>query len=192
MSEPITITQAVLPTINTSNLYVDVDKKGAGTLTGKDVDAKLVAGKAERLLKFKESMTRNINTASESTLFSAGQINATPVELSILRTQISKYVEKAFIDGTLVKNITVFRSDLINGKLTVTEQIDFNDCYIITSATDVVTADGDNLQILNFSFRFNERKGTLFFFDQTGKAKGQDVSLINFSKGTLHAQGGKK
>lgn len=185
---PMTIAQAIkTPAINTSNLYVDVDKKGAGTLTGKDVDAKLVAGKVERLLIFKEDMDRNINTASESTLFTAGAINAAPVELRILRTQLYKYVEKSFIDGTLVKNITVYRSDLINGKLTVTEQIAFNDCYIVKSSTDVITADGDNLSFLNFSFRFSERKATIFFFDQDGKAKGQDVSLINFPKGTLHA-----
>jgi hypothetical protein len=175
---------------NSSNLYIDVNKQGAGTLTGENVDQKLVSAKVERLLAFREEMSREINPAAESTLHSAGQINASWVEAEILTTQVSVYVEEAFYKGTSIPDITVFRSDIISGKHTVTRKIDYKDCYITKVFTSVETDEGENLSSLRFWFRFSQRQNTRYDFDQAARPIGQQVSYIDFTKGSLQPSGG--
>ena len=123
---------------NSSNLYVNVAEQGTGTLTGANVDPKLV--KADRLLSFSEQMTREINTAAENTLFSAGEIDASWVYIEILRTQASMYIQNAFLSANNIGPIKVFRADIINGKLTVTEEIDYTNCIITQIETNAVAA----------------------------------------------------
>lgn len=181
-----TAAQAVNEGTNTSNLYINIAGQGTGTLTGANVDAKLV--KADRLLAFSEKMTREVNAAAENTLFSAGEIDASWVYIEILRTQASIYVQNAFYAANNIGPISVYRADIINGKLTVTEQIDYTNCIITSIATNAVAIEGKKLDTLTIGFRFTQRQDTLIFFDQEGKPLGQNVSLINFPQGTLQAQ----
>ena len=104
-----------------SNLYVNIAGQGTGTLTV-NVDPKL--GKADRLLAFSEQMVREVNTAAENNLFSAGEIDASWVCIEILRTQASIYAQNAFLQGNNITPIQIYRVDTINGKYTVTEEID--------------------------------------------------------------------
>ena len=77
-----TMSEAENQGTNTSNLFINIAKQGTGTLKGENVDSKLV--KADRLLAFEEQMVREVNAASENTLFSAGEIDASWVYVEIL------------------------------------------------------------------------------------------------------------
>jgi len=187
MPDPVTTTQRGT---NSANLYIDINKQGAGTLSGKNVDQKLIDGKVERLLTFEEGMHTEILPASESTLQTAGQIHASWVKCQILRTQPSVYVQSCFFQRTSIPTITVYRADIINKKLTVTEQIDFKDCYITRIYNSVETLKGENMYALLFWLRFNQRQDTLIDFDQNGQPSGQQVSYIDFTTFGVEPQGG--
>jgi|GEM_PF-3695221 len=176
--------------INSSNLYIDLNTQGAGTLTGDNVDQTLVAAKVERVLSYADGFKRLINPASESTLFSAGQIDATPVEVEFLRTQIAMYAQQCFFAATCIPQITIYRADVINGKITVTETIKYTNCYVMSFDTSVQTKEGENLSSIIITFRYDQRDDTVAFFDQDGNAKGNNASTINFPKGTLQTSGG--
>jgi len=173
---------------NTSNLFINIAEQGTGTLTGDGVDAKLV--KADRLLAFDEKMVREVNSSSENTLFSAGEIDASWVYIKILRTPASIFVQNSFYQANNITPITIYRADIINGKLTVTEEIEYKNCIITKIQTTAVSLEGQKLDTLEAWFRFTQRQDTLKFFDQEGKPLGQNVSLINFPQGTLKAAGG--
>lgn len=173
---------------NTSNLFINIAKQGTGTLTGEGVDTKLV--KADRLLSFDEQMVREVNSSSENTLFSAGEIDASWVYIEILRTQASIFVQNSFYQANNITPITIYRADIINGKLTVTEEIEYQNCIVTKIRTNAVALEGQKLDTLKAWFRFTQRQDTLKFFDQEGKPLGQNVSLINFPQGTLKASGG--
>ncbi len=183
-----TASQALNEGTNNANLYCNIGGQGTGTLTGDQVDAKLV--KADRLLAFEESMSRDINPAAENTLFSGGAITASKVRLTILRTKASLFAQKSFISANNISNIKIFRADLINNKHTVTEEIEYQNCIVTSVKTNSDASRMNNLDTLVIEFRFTQRQDTLFFFDQDGKPQGQDVSLINFPLGTLQSSGG--
>lgn len=173
---------------NSSNLFINIAKQGTGTLTGDSVDSKLV--KADRLLGFEEQMVREVNSSSENTLFSAGEIDASWVYIEILRTQASIFVQNSFYQANNITPITIYRADIINGKLTVTEEIEYQNCIITKIRTNAIALEGKKLDTLKAWFRFTQRQDTLLFFDQEGKPLGQNVSLINFPQGTLKAKSG--
>jgi hypothetical protein len=170
---------------SSSNLYINIAGQGTGTLTGDNVDPKLV--KADRLLAFGEEMVRGVNTAAENTLFSAGQIAASWVFVEILRTQASIFVQNSFYQGNNITPISVYRGDIINGKLTVTEEIDYGNCIITQIEASATSIEGKRLDTLKIWFRFLQRTDTILFFDQIGQAQGQDVSTIDFTTGALQA-----
>lgn len=170
---------------SSSNLYINIAAQGTGTLTGDNVDPKLV--KADRLLAFSEQMVRGVNTAAENTLFSAGQIAASWVYVEILRTQASIYVQNSFYQGNNITPISIYRADIINGKLTVTEEIDYANCVITQIEASATSLEGRRLDTLKIWFRFLQRTDTLLLFDQTGQPQGQNVSTIDFTTGTLAA-----
>lgn len=184
----LTVAEASNQGTNTSNLFINIAKQGTGTLQGESVDSKLV--KADRLLAFDEQMVREVNSSSENTLFSAGEIDASWVFIEILRTQASIYVQNSFYQANNITPITIYRADIINGKLTVTEEIEYQNCIITKVKTNAVALEGQKLDTLKAWFRFTQRQDTLISFDQNGQSLGQNVSLINFPQGTLKAQGG--
>jgi len=186
MTSMLTAAQAANQGTNNSNLYINIAGQGTGTLTGANVDPKLV--KTDRLLSFSEQMRREVNAASENTLFSAGEIWASWVFIEIMRTQASIYVQNAFYNANNIGPITVYRDDIINGKHTVTEELEYTNCIITQIETDAVALEGKKLDTLKVWFRFTQRQDTLYFFDQEGQPLGQNVSLINFPQGTLQAQ----
>ncbi len=171
----------------TSNYFININGKSTGTLTGKTVDAKL--DKADRLLDFSYGMRREVNSAAENTLFSAGEIDASWVYVEVLRTQAAIYVQNSFIKADNLPSIKVFRADDINGKLTVTEEIDFSNCIITQLNTSVVALEGQKIDNLKFWFRYLSWKDTLFSFNQEGQPVGQNVFSGDLSKGTLGPQG---
>lgn len=182
-----TMAEAANQGTSTSNLYINIAQQGTGTLSGSDVDAKLV--KADALLAFQEQMVREVNSSSGNTLFSAGEIDASWVYIEILRTQASIFVQNSFYQANNITPITIYRADIINGKLTVTEEIEYKDCIITKLQTNAISLEGTKLDTLKAWFRFTQRQDTLLFFDQEGKPLGQNVSLINFPQGTLKAPG---
>lgn len=183
----LTVAEAENQGTNTSNLFINIAKQGTGTLKGNNVDKKLV--KADRLLGFDEQMVRQVNSSSENTLFSAGEIDASWVYIEILRTQASIFVQNSFYQANNITPITIYRADIINGKLTITEEIEYQNCIITKFQTNVVALEGQKLDTLKAWFRFTQRQDTLISFDQQGKSLGQNVSLINFPQGTLKAKG---
>ena len=182
----LSVAQAANEGTNSSNLYINIAGQGTGTLIGGNVDPKLV--KADRLLAFNEKMVREVNAAAENILFSAGEIDASWVSIEILRTQASIFVQNSFYGANNITPINIYRADIINGKLTVTEQIEYTNCIVTSIGTEAVAIEGKKLDTLSVGFRFTQRQDTLFFFDQEGKPLGQNVSLINFPQGTLQAQ----
>ncbi|MBL8676019.1 MAG: hypothetical protein JNJ47_01130 [Alphaproteobacteria bacterium] len=170
---------------NNSNLYVNIASQGTGRLAGNNVDPKL--GKADRLLAFKESMVRQVNSVAENTFFAAGEIDASWVYIEILRTQAAIYSQNAFIQGNLITPINIYRVDIINGKYTVTEEISYGNCSITKFESQSISQEGQKLDTLKLWFRFTSRTDTLYLYDQTGQPQGQDVSTINFINGTLQA-----
>ena len=170
---------------SSSNLYINIAGQGTGTLTGDNVDPKLV--KVDRLLAFGEQMVRGVNTAADNTLFSAGQIAASWVFVEILRTQASIFVQNSFYQGNNISPISIYRADIINGKLTVTEEIDYGSCTITKIEASATSLEGRRLDTLKIWFRFLQRTDTILFFDQVGQAEGQNVSTIDFTTGTLQA-----
>lgn len=184
-----TVAEAANQGTNTSNLFINIAAQGTGTLTGDTVDPKL-SKKADRLLGFQEQMVREVNSSSENTLFSAGEIDASWVYIEILRTQASIFVQNSFIQANNITPITIYRADIINGKLTVTEEIEYKNCIITKIQTSAVALEGKKLDTLKAWFRFTQRQDTLLSFDQEGKPLGNNVSLINFPQGTLKPAGG--
>jgi len=176
--------------INSSNMYLDLNDQGKGSLkNAKDVDSDLVKKKVERLLYFSEAMSRSVDTSSEGTLFSAGEINASPVILRVLRTQLSPYIQESFLKATCIPYITVYRVDIMNGKYTITETIKYTNCFILhfSSRVDSVGKEQNTnkLNEIEFSFRYEGREDTLKYFDQTGKAEGNKKTKMNFITGQL-------
>ncbi|HUX78912.1 MAG TPA: hypothetical protein VMW10_04090 [Alphaproteobacteria bacterium] len=180
--------QAANSGTNTSNLYINIAMQGTGTLAGENVDPKLA--KADRLLAFTESMRREVNTAAENTLFSAGEIDASWVYIEILRTQASMFCQNSFFAGDIIDPIKIWRADIINKKLTVTEEISYSKCTITGIETNAVAIQGKKLDTLKVWFRFTGRDDTLSFFDQSGQPIGNNMSKIDFTTGTLQAAGG--
>lgn len=186
------------PAINTSNLYIDLNGKGQGTLSdGKGVDPKLIKARVERLLKYEEEFTRMVNRASESNLFSAGEINNSLVRLQILRTQLAPYIQECFFQATCIPQITLYRADVIAGMIKVVEQIVYTNVYIMQFGTNVdanseqdASKADDDLTTINFAIRALQRENTFFYHKQTGELEGQVVSKINFPQGTLAPAGG--
>ncbi|MBP9692307.1 MAG: type VI secretion system tube protein Hcp [Alphaproteobacteria bacterium] len=183
-----TASQALSEGTNNANLYINIAGQGTGTLTGDQVDAKLA--KADRLLTFEESMSRDVNASAENTLFSGGAVTASKVRIEVQRTKASLFAQKSFISANNITPINIYRCDLINGKHTVTEQIEYTNCIITSVKTSADATKINSLDTLVIEFRFTQRQDTLFFFDQDGKPQGQDVSLINFPLGTLQSSGG--
>ncbi|MBA3813701.1 MAG: hypothetical protein H0X26_04305 [Alphaproteobacteria bacterium] len=181
----LTTAEAARQGTNTSNLFVNIAGQGTGTLTGDNIDDKLV--KADRLLAFEEQMVRDVNSSAENTLFSAGEIDASWVYIEILRTQASIFVQNSFYQANNITPITIYRGDIINGKITVTEEIEYQNCIITRIKTEAIALDGKKLDSLKVWFRFTQRQDTLISFDQEGKPLGNNVSLINFVQGTLKA-----
>jgi hypothetical protein len=172
----------------TSNFYVNINNMSTGTLTGSDVDPKLT--KAERLLSFSYGMRREINSAAESgNLFSAGEIDASWVYMEILRTKSSIYSQNSFVQGNNLQTIKVYRADVINGQIKVTEELDFTNCIITQINTSVVSLEGQKLDTLKLWFRYTGWTNTLFMFNQQGQPIGQDVFSGDLTKGTLKAAG---
>lgn len=188
MSNLQTVSQALNPGTNTANLYINFAGQGTGTLTGDQVDSKL--NKVDRLLAFRESMTRNINPAAENNLFSGGAITATNVHVKMLRTKSALFAEKSFYSANNIGPITIYRGDIINAKLTVTEEIEFTNCIVTSIETNNDDNDPNVLDTIDVAFRYTQKKHTLYLFGQDGKPMGQDVSLINFPAGSLQDSGG--
>jgi hypothetical protein len=163
---------------SSSNLYININGQGTGTLTGDNVDPKLV--QTDRLLAFSEQMTRVVNSAAENNLFSAGEIDASWAYIEIMRTQASMYLQNSFYLGTNISSINVFRADMINSKLSVTESINYTNCIITKLEASATSLEGSKLDTLKVWFRFLQRNDTLYFFDQIGQPQGQVVSVINF------------
>ena len=98
-----------------------------------------------------------------------------------------------FTSGQNIDKITIYRADTINGKQTITEEIEYSNSFITNIKTLAGQEDYSNatvqsasgLDTFEFKFRYLQRQDTVYFFDQTGQAQGQDVSLINFPQGTL-------
>lgn len=173
---------------STSNLYIKIADQGTGSLTGENVDPKLV--KADILVDFAESMTRNINSESSNNLITAGEIDASWVYIQILLTNASVYVENAFFSGDHIGPITVYRNQIINGKFTVTDEREYTNCIITGLETSSIEEAGKNLDTLKVWFHYTERKRTLYPYDQKGQALGNLQSHINYPEGTLKAAGG--
>lgn len=170
---------------NNSNLYVNIANQGTSYLSGSNIDPKL--GKADRLLSFSESMVREVNSTAENTFFSAGEIDASWVQLEILRTKASIFAQTSFYQGNNITPINVYRVDIINGKYAVTEEIAFTNCIITKISADFVSLEGQKLDTLKVWFRFTKRTDTIFIYSSTGQPTGQDVSLIDFSVGNLQS-----
>jgi len=168
-----------------SNLYINIAGQGTGTLSGDNVDPKLV--KADRLLSFSEQMVREVNSAAENNLFSAGEIDASWVSIEILRTQASIFAQNSFLQGSNINPITIYRVDTINGKYTVTEELYYANCIITKIEATAVSLEGKKLDTLKIWFRFTARSDTLFFFNQLGQPQGQNVSTVSFTNGTLQS-----
>ena len=176
-----------------SNLYINIGGQSQSTLAGDGVDSKLST--TDQLLLLEEEISRDVNPSTSNNLFSAGEMVAFYSRAKILRTKSSIYVQNMFMTGQNIDTITIYRADTINGKQTVTEEIEYTNCFITNikslggqedfSNNTVQSAKG--LDTFEFKFRYLQRKDTVYFFDQTGQAQGQDVSLINFPQGTLKA-----
>jgi hypothetical protein len=192
-SVPRNLTQAEYQGINTSNLYVNINGWGTGTLSdSKSVDQRLINEKVVRLLRYEEAFHRQINKASETNLLTAGQINASLVTIEILRSPAMMQSEQAFLNATCLNNpgINIFRVDVINGKFTIVETIEYVDCYFTGIQTNVSTLDGENLASLILWFRYNERTNTLSSFDEKGTPTGKIPTHFKASTGTLQPSGG--
>ncbi|MBY0272258.1 MAG: hypothetical protein K2X02_02415, partial [Alphaproteobacteria bacterium] len=168
---------------SSSNLYININGQGSGTLTGPNVDTKLVS--ADRLLGFSEQMSRAVNSAAENNLFSAGQIDASWAYIEVMRTQAAMYLQNCFYLGTNINAIDVYRADMINSTLTVTEDINYTNCIITRLEASAVSLGGNRLDTLKAWFRFLQRTDTLYLFDQGGQPQGQNVTTIDFTKLTL-------
>ncbi|MBY0272990.1 MAG: hypothetical protein K2X02_06250, partial [Alphaproteobacteria bacterium] len=163
---------------SSSNLYININGQGTGTLTGANVAPTLV--KTDRLLGFGEHATRAVNSAAENDLFSAGEIDASWVYIEVMRTPAAMYLQNCFYLGTNVSSINVFRADMINSTLSVTESINFTNCIITRLEASAVSLEGNKLDTLKAWFRFLQRNDTLYTYAQGGQLKGQVVSFINF------------
>lgn len=168
---------------NSSNLYINIGDQGTGTLEGPNVDSEI--GKADRLLAFSEEMSREVNSAADNNLFSAGEIDASWVYVEVLRTPASIYAQSSFLQGTNIDNIYIYRVDTIGGTMTITEKIEYENCIITKIATHAVALEGTKLDTLKIWFRFTSRTDTLTSYDQTGQKQGNNVSKVDFTKGTL-------
>jgi hypothetical protein len=176
-----------------SNLYINIGGQSQSNLTGDSVDAKLST--TDQLLLLEEEISRDVNPSTSNNLFSAGEMVAFYSRARILRTKSSIYVQNMFTSGQNIDTITIYRADTINGTQTVTEEIEYTNCFITNIKSLAGQEDYSNLTIqsangldtFEFKFRYLQRKDTVFFFDQIGQPQGQDVSLINFPEGTLKA-----
>jgi hypothetical protein len=182
----LTAAQAHRQGARTSSYYINIGGQGTGTLTGNNVDPKLV--KADELYAYKGSMSRSIHAATVNTLFSSGEIVAGLTYIKVPRSQTSMFVINSFNKGDKIPQITIYRADVINGKITVTEEFIFSNCDILRIEEGFDDGDPNGLYALEGEFRYTQKQDTLYFFDQEGKPLGQNVSLINFPQGTLQAQ----
>lgn len=193
MSKLVSASEATKGGSALSNLYINIGGQSQSSLAGDNVDAKLST--TDQLLLIEEEIARDVNPSTSNNLFTAGEMVAFYARAKILRTKSSIYVQNMFTSGQNIDTITVYRADTINGTQTVTEEIEYTNCFITSikslggqedySSNNVQSPRG--LDTFEFKFRYLQRKDTVYFFDQTGQPQGQDVSLINFPSGTLKA-----
>lgn len=170
--------------INDSNFYIQIATTGTGALTGANVDPKLV--KADRLLAFSDSLSRSVNAAAENSLFAAGQLGANEVVITILRTPAAITAEASLIAGSIVTPISIYRTAILNKKISIVEEIIYTNNIFTGSATNAVASDESTLDTITLTFRFETRQCTVTSYDQgTGQPSGNTVSYIDFTKGGL-------
>lgn len=174
------------------NMFIDIGGNSQSSLTGSNIDSKLQ--KTDQVLQFSEELFRDVNPATINNFVAAGALWAGHVEVGILRTKSSVYVEKMLASAQNIENITFYRAEIINNKLTITEEIVFKNCQITAVKTRMIqnrSGSGlEGLDTISFEFRFLERQHNMTMFDQTGRSQGQDVSLLNFQLGTLQSSSG--
>lgn len=168
-----------------SNLYVNFNDQTKSTFTSDNVDAKLK--KAEQLLGFKEGMIRNVSPASANNLFASGELEASDVELTFLRTDVVTYLEEMMGGGKVVAKITIYRTEIIGGKLVITDEYVFENCYVteMEGYMGQLTQQKDFQDSVKFKYRWLKRTHTNSIYDQEGSSKGNKVSSFSFPDGQL-------
>ena len=103
-----------------------------------------------------------------------------------MRTSASIFIQESFYKGSSLESyIQVIRADIINGKITPTEQIGYGGAIITKIEAAAINEEGQTLNTLKFWFRFLKRTDFMWFFDQNGQPQGKTSSFIDFTKGQL-------
>jgi type VI protein secretion system component Hcp len=190
MTTPVDIrTQELRPIKGSAlpNLFVDVNGQTKSTLTNANIAPVLKT--AEQMLSFSEGLTRNVNAATANNLFASGELEADHVRLEMLRTDVITYLEQMMAGGTSLPKITVYRTEIIGGKMVITDQYLYENCFV-TSMDSKMGQSGDTTQgafrdSAFFGFRYLKRTHTINIYDETGASKGSKVSTIDFQTGEL-------
>lgn len=169
------------------NLMVDINGQTKSTLTNANIATELKT--AEEILSFNEGLTRNVNAASANSLYASGELEASHVILEMMRTDVITYLEQMMAGGTSIAKITVYRIEIIGGKMVITDQYLFENCFV-TSMDSKMGNTGDTNQTsfkdsAFFGFRYLKRTHTINVYDETGASQGSKVSTIDFQAGEL-------
>lgn len=169
------------------NLFIDINGQTKSSLSQADIDPKLKT--ADQLLFYREGLTRNVEAASVNNLFASGELEADHIEIGMLRTDVITYLEQMMANGTNLAKITVYRTEIIGGKMCITDEYMFENCFI-TSLDAFLGQSRDSLQTMwgdqaHFEYRYLKRTHTINIYDQLGASQGSKVSTIDFQTGIL-------
>jgi hypothetical protein len=175
--------------VSTPEYCVNINGQGSGTLTGDNVDTILSSVKADWCADFTYQIWRKLNqNVSNTSTYGSGQLVAGVAKIVIYPTPASVYAETSLFQGTAIPTLNVYRTNDMNGKLTVTEEWDFSN--VTFTAIELITQTGPNgeylAKLVELSFQYQQIQHTFLSFNaQTYASIGNNVSLANFATGTL-------
>ncbi|MBY0501925.1 MAG: hypothetical protein K2P93_08005 [Alphaproteobacteria bacterium] len=175
--------------VSTPDLMININAQGTGTLTGANVDPIISGAKADWCVEFRYEVWRNLNqNVSNTSSYGSGQLVAGEATVLIYPTAASIYAETSLFQGTAVPTISVYRVNDMNGVLTVVEEWDFtNNTFTGSKLRAQTGANGTGLaNLYEFVFQYQQIQHTVKSYNaETFAAIGSNVSLANFSTGTL-------
>ncbi len=139
------------------------------------------------LYKSTFSFEKIVSPEAGADLFSSATITASPLSVTIQKGNYISDLKNTFMSGSPVQQITVVTLANIGGTNKITDQLVFNNCYLLSVDGEQTNADSTEIAIL--SIRYTKYTHTVFNYDQEGILLGKNESMFDLTRNTTSTTG---